>query len=322
MALEHAEKEEKRRYGLRGWIRDALIAALIVAALFIAIFAYTQVWPPIVVVESSSMQHANDASSIGTVDTGDLVLVQSAPTRESVTTWVQGRVTGHSTYGDYGDVIIFHKAGTPPGSTPIIHRAIFYVVPDGNGGYDVPDLAPPFPSSEWEGWDRTGARRTTPTGLARVTIHGMGFPHTFAITFDLEELAAQRVTLGQAGYVTMGDNNAYQACRWSPDPCPGAPYESVIVPQENVLGKARGELPWFGLIKLTLAPTPSCCNGWGDPSAPRNSWDSLLIALVALVTLPFLIEGAGWAWSRYVRPRLRARRSQEEPASGDPEPPR
>ncbi len=322
MARDRSEKDEKDGGGLRAWARDGLVAIVIVVALFGSIFAYTQVWPPLVVVESSSMQHGNDVSSIGVIDTGDLVLVQAAPTRDSVITWIQGRVSGHSTYGDYGDVIVFHKAGTAPDSTPIIHRAIMYVIPNGTGAYDVPDLAPPFPSTQWEGWNRDGAPVTRPYGLSRVTIHEMGFPRTFTISFDLEALADQRTTLGEAGYITMGDNNAYNACRWNPDPCGAEPYEGVIAPQSNLVGKARGEIPWFGLIKLTLAPTPSCCNGWGDPAAPKNSWDSLVVALAVLIALPFLVEGAGWAWAKYVTPRLRARRSPDLESTDNPGSPR
>lgn len=316
---EEKEEDEEEKGGLRGWLRDGLIAIIIVALLFASIFVYTQVWPPLVVVESSSMQHSNDASSIGVIDTGDLVLVQTAPTRDSVIPWIQGRVTGYSTYGDYGDVIIFHKAGVPSTLTPIIHRAIMYVSPNGTGAYDVPDLALPFPSSQWDGWDRNGTPTESPYALSRLTIRGMGFPQTFTITFDLAALASVRVTAGQAGYISMGDNNAYNACRWSPDPCPASPYEGVIVPPSNIVGKARGEIPWFGLIKLTLAPTPSCCSGWGDPAAPRNSWDSLGIAIAVLIALPFLIEGVGWAWGKYVLPRIRAWRSRETPAPEDSE---
>jgi len=73
----------------------------------------------------------------------------------------------------------------------------------------------------------------------------------------------------------------------------------------DVVGRARGELPWFGLLKLTLQPTDACCpGGWGDPEAPKNSWDSLLVGLAFLIALPFILEIAGRAWTKYVGPRL------------------
>ncbi|MCI4371574.1 MAG: hypothetical protein L3J78_02895, partial [Thermoplasmata archaeon] len=44
--------------------------------------------------------------------------------------------------------------------------------------------------------------------------------------------------------------------------------------------------------------------GWGDPEAPKNSWDSLLVSLIVLAALPFLLEFAGHRWTKYVAPRL------------------
>src|SRR5207244_6109070 len=58
-------------------------------------------------------------------------------TRNSVITYIEGRANGYSTYGDYGDVIIFRRAGT---ATPIIHRAIMYVNLHANLTADVPDI--------------------------------------------------------------------------------------------------------------------------------------------------------------------------------------
>src|SRR3989304_9446520 len=137
------EKEGvKERTGPSAVARDGLIALLIVAAVFGGIFGYPQVWPPLVVIGSPPMQHGHTPSAIGVIDTGDLVLVQSAPTRGDVVTWVEGRVSGHSTYGDYGDVIIFRRPFDPVGSAPGIHRAILYVVPTATapGTFGVPDL--------------------------------------------------------------------------------------------------------------------------------------------------------------------------------------
>lgn len=95
----------------------------------------------------------------------------------------------------------------------------------------------------------------------------------------------------------MGDQNAYES--------PLA-YDTGWLPrQEDVIGRARGEIPWFGLLKLALQPTDSCCSlGWGDPEAPKNSWDSLLASLIFLFALPFILEYAGRGWTKYVAPRL------------------
>lgn len=299
--------------GLRPWARDVVTAVVIVVVFFGVLFAYARVWPPLVVVESESMQHSDSESFVGVIDTGDLVLVQSAPSRSSVVTWIQGRVTGHSTYGDYGDVIVFRRPGSPA-ADPVIHRAILYVVPNGTGAYDVPDLRD-LPSSEWEGRGRGWEPRQSPYALRELTIRGMGFRRDLVITFNLTNLAAQPASFGQAGYVTMGDHNAYGSFGRGYDP-------NWVVPQGNLLGVARGELPWFGLLKLTFAPTGDCCSSWGDPRAPRNSWDSLLMAIVVLVALPLVIEVVGWAWSRRQgSDEPRARKALEDGTEEPPEAP-
>lgn len=322
-------EEDDAKGGLRGLLRDILIAIAIVVVIFAGIFAYTQVYPPLVVVESSSMQHGDDVSSIGVIDTGDLVLVQAAPTRSAIVTWIEGRVTGYETYGDFGDVIVFRKPTVPTDPTPVIHRAIMYVVPNGTDAYDVPDLRN-LPSSQWEGIRRGGAPvQGEPLALERVTIHGMGWQRNLGIAFDLLAFAQNPALRSRSGYITMGDNNAYNSCTTSLDPCePFRPYDQGwIVPHGNVIGRARGEIPWFGLLKLTLDPGKSsgkCCDGWGDPRAPRNSWDSLAIALPLVFGSPFLVEAAFWAWGKYVAPRIRRRPSPdtEAAAEADPEDPR
>ena len=85
----------------------------------------------------------------------------------------------------------------------------------------------------------------------------------------------------------------------------------------DIIGRARGEIPWFGLIKLLASPASYCCRSWGDPAAPGNSWNDLVIALVALIALPFALEGAAWAWSKYawpwLGPKLRRRKARTTP---------
>lgn len=307
------DEEESPDGGWKSWARDIAIAVIIMAVLLGAIYAYTGIWPPLVVVESSSMQHSNSVSSIGVIDTGDLVFVQAAPARSDVVTYLEGRASGYSTYGDYGDVIVFRIARDPT-ATPIIHRAIMYLVPNGTSLADVPDLAR-LPASEWQGY-RNGLAVSGAYGLSAVTIHEMGWQHDLGITFNLA--AFMSAFGGHAGYVTMGDNNAYNECRPSGGLCTGQTYDTGWFPsQGDIIGHARGEIPWFGLIKLLLSPASTCCQGWGDPGAPANSWSSLALAIVFLVALPFIVEGAAWGWSKYawpwLKPRIR-RKPPEEPA--------
>ena len=314
----------------KSWVRDIGIAVIVLVVVLGGIYAYTQVWPPLVVVESSSMQHGDLTSYVGVIDTGDLVFVQAAPTRADVITYVQGRSTGYSTYGDYGDVIIFRLA-LDPSATPIIHRAIMHVVPNGTRA-DVPDLTG-LPTTEWQGY-RDGTPVSGANGLTSVTIHHMGYDHNLGITFNLAYFV--QTFHGQAGYITMGDNNAYHSCGPALDSCSGQTYDTSWFPaQGDIIGHARGEIPWFGLIKLLFSPSQTCCVSWGDPRDPGNSWNDLAISIGVLSALPFIVEGAGWAWSTYAWPRIKphlprirgrkpeeARKEMVSAPEDDEEPPR
>ena len=315
-AADEEREEEHPQEGWKSWARDVAIAVIIRVVILAGMYAYSPVWPPLVVVESSSMQHSNSVSYVGVIDTGDLVFVQAAPNRGDVVTYLQGRATGYSTYGDYGDVIIFRIA-RDPAATPIIHRAIMYAQPNGSF-VDVPDLAL-IPTSQWEGY-RNGVQVERPYGLTSVTIHEMGWQHDLGITFNLEGLVSSYGN--HPGYVTMGDNNAYNDCAPTLDPCNAVPYDTDWFPsQGDIIGHARGEIPWFGLIKLLVSPGAGCAQGWGDPCAPSNSWNDLAISIVFLLALPFIVEGAAWAWSKYAWPWLRPRLRRSGGGGNGPEPP-
>ncbi len=302
--LSDEEEDEESEGVWKGLARDLLVAGIIVVLVLGGIYAYTSVWPPLVVVESMSMQHSGTESSLGVIDTGDMVFQQAAPTRADVVTYLEGRASGYATYGDYGDVIIFRHGSDP---TPVIHRAIMYITLHTNGTADVPNLAQ---LTGWEAISDSGPTSCPPTCsspsyLRSVTIHGMGFRHNLGITFDFNRFFG---FAPRSGYITMGDYNAaFIACATPPfDPCAGTPYDYQWLPvQRDIVGRARGEIPWFGLLKLTLQPTNTCCaGGWGDPEAPKNSWDSLAVSLVVLFALPFILEFGVRGWKKYVSPRL------------------
>ena len=298
--------------------RDLAVAFLIVAIVMGLLFAYTQVWPPMVVVESDSMQHSGTSSFVGVIDTGDLVLVQAVHARSDITTYVEARATGSETYSNFGDVIIFHAPGRAIDATPIIHRAMVYVVRNASGGVDVPSLAD-LDASQWSGmWGAQPA--TAPLHLTQLTLKAvrswhMNGPSTVDISWETGSVRT-------SGFLTKGDHN----------PGPNGDGWGDAVGVERIVGKARGELPWFGLIKLTLAPGASgCCPGWGR-GAPRNSWDSLLISLVVIIVGPFAAD-FGWAfwkdWRKEKRAQARAAKagpsaeptSSADEAPGDPSPP-
>jgi signal peptidase len=299
------EEEEPRslRQSVILFARDLAVAFLVVAIVMGILFGYTQVWPPMVVIESRSMQHSNSESFVGVIDTGDLVLVQAVRQPADVVTWIEGHGNGHRTYSDYGDVIIFERPNALPASTPIIHRAYAFVLANGTAGADVPSLLR-LPSASWDAKSAVnGTRGNFAYGIWEFTLRNASWTEDRTLTFNATTaLARGGVT---SGFMTKGDNN--------PDV---DSYGAVHV--NRILGRARGELPWFGLIKLTLAPGESgCCRGWGDPVAPLNSWNALLVSLIVLIAGPFL---ADWGLAWWQDQRKKRRRAKEAAARKDPRP--
>lgn len=109
-------------------------AVLLVGAL---LFAISGVFPPLVAIESGSMEPH--------IDTGDLVFVMSedrfagpgAHNDTGVVTARAGERTSYSTFQETGDVIVFHPNGNER-TTPVIHRAMFWVE-EGENWYDKAD---------------------------------------------------------------------------------------------------------------------------------------------------------------------------------------
>ena len=107
------------------FVRDLLSSALAVALVGVLLFGVSGVWPPMVAVESGSMEpHLRP---------GDLVFVMNeqrfvpgeAHGDTGVVTYADGKAADYRTFGSYGDVIVFRSPSrTGP---PIIHRARFWV---------------------------------------------------------------------------------------------------------------------------------------------------------------------------------------------------
>jgi len=74
-------------------------------------------WTPMVAVESGSMEPH--------MQVGDIIFIKSID-RVNITTNDEGKDTGHVSFEDYGDVILYRPYGEE-GVTPIIHRAMYKV---------------------------------------------------------------------------------------------------------------------------------------------------------------------------------------------------
>jgi signal peptidase len=259
---------------LPGWLRELLIVAAVLAVVVGGLTAYTQTWPPAVIVESGSMMHADDTvpyGRYGTIDPGDLVLVKKLGSPSDVQTLVEN---GAKRYGMPGDVLVYFP-GDDHRFTPVIHRAIFYVEVTG--------------SSYRVRWDPNsgcvGGAQKDPND-AHWCVYGAG-------GIDIPSLilpgnGGYRPT--RSGFVTKGDNPATNIAT---DQAAGISHSQEPTPLSWVEGKARGELPWIGLIKLALAGHPNQDNPpstWtkvGSAYAPRDLWVCLAVTLVVLVGGPF-----------------------------------
>ena len=230
-------------------VKDVGIAIGCVVLVFLLTFAYSGNWPPMVVIESGSMEHDNNSlyaepgyTHLGTIDTGDLVIVKEAE-KKDIVTYLEGKDTGYKKYGDYGDVIVYYKNGIREKDgqpvTPVIHRAMFWVEVDvENKTYHVPEVG-----------------------------------RTFYNKIDLGQFGDDKLVgtiegqvLQNSGYVTKGDSTG------NPHPDQMTHFDingNKVQPVEPdwVVGMARGELPWFGLIKLRVtqpdnyAQAPTGCRG-------------------------------------------------------------
>ena len=268
------ERKKKLSPGLQ-FLRDAGIALALVLSILVVMYAYTGLWPPLVVVESDSMMHSNDNTSyIGAIDTGDLVLVKDVDSVTDIHTYMDGYTSGHKTYGDYGDVVIYRVNGQLT-STPIIHRAMIYLQGNADGvSYSAPSLRD-IPDED-DKWSTSNPSDTWDHLTSTLTIRNVGYRDT-STSIDIGRIitAFRQYSTLPSGYITKGDHNLNVdqslASRYSP------------VKLDWVVGIARGEMPWFGLLKLWAT------DSLGSP-APENSVRNLWISMAFIVAAPIVVD--------------------------------
>jgi signal peptidase len=271
--------DEKTRGKLRkyfkGWVREILISLAVVGAIILIMYSYCGIWPFLVVVESGSMQHGND-SQVGVIDTGDMVLVKKVNGFDELTTYVQGKSRGYSTYGAFGDVIVYKKNGHED-ATPVIHRLVLYLKYNSSSiSFDIPELKDTnlVPDRDW------GVVGVPPRWYAlsgKIWIANYGHAR-INLTINLGSIL-NNVPSRHDGFITLGDNN-----RGAIDQTNLLYYNELVQPVklEWVVGVARGELPWFGALKLVFTGNAQY--------VPANSWLYLEISIVLLIVIPFVVD--------------------------------
>ncbi|WP_435100539.1 S26 family signal peptidase [Halorubrum sp. N11] len=124
------------REGLLMWIREMLSSVAIVLVIGLILFGVSGVWPPMVAVESGSMEPNMKVGDLVFVTEPGRLAPDAADNDIGVVTHEVGEAVDYRTFGSYGSVVIYR----PPGRTasPIIHRAMFHVE-EGENWYDRAD---------------------------------------------------------------------------------------------------------------------------------------------------------------------------------------
>ncbi|WP_426964636.1 S26 family signal peptidase [Haloparvum alkalitolerans] len=115
------------------WTREFLSSAVVVLAVGLLLFGISGVWPPMVAVESGSMEP--------NMEKGDLIVVTEpgrfapdvATAQNGIVTQEEGQSADYRTFGGYGSVVVFDDPRS--GGSPIIHRAHLRVE-EGENWYD------------------------------------------------------------------------------------------------------------------------------------------------------------------------------------------
>lgn len=289
-------------------LRGVFVAIAVVLIIVLGLWAYSGVWPPLVVVESSSMQHSDTHSYIGVIDTGDLVIVKTLGGGLAVRPYLDSISSGYKTYSEYGDVVIYHPLGNTY-VTPIIHRAICSVEYNGTGGgYDVPALK----NVPADMWSVSGGPKVWYNIQGTLVLKGIGY-NSVQVSIDFAVIKSHSGSSPQGGLITLGDNNqgvVDQMTSICPQPVKG----------EWIEGMARGELPWFGLLKLWISgPTPA--------SVPQNSVADLWICIALIIGVPIALDAAalvmerrGYDFWAHVRAKLGMKPKAKKEEEGDAEP--
>ncbi|MCL4480786.1 MAG: S26 family signal peptidase [Candidatus Thermoplasmatota archaeon] len=240
-------------------VSAGLIALIAVILIFSGITIYSGEFPPASVVESESMEHSS-TWTWGTINVGDIVIVKNVPDPvRNVITYVVGRETNFSTYGEYGDVILYHD----PDGDIVIHRAMFYL--SWNNGTPV---VAGYANQSWlsiHGQD--------------IIIYDCGYSHRNLLV-NVSEF------VNESGFITVGDHNL------ATSPLYNSRYDAYLAADQNVgimptpvkagevLGVARGQIPWFGLIKLNIMRAEGDWPYYNE--VPANSYLYLGISLAAI----------------------------------------
>ena len=283
---------------IRTLVREIFLAAGMIALLVLAMWAHTGSMPPLVVVESNSMQH-DSSGEVGTIDAGDLVLVHSPDQNKIITfaeaTYPDSENFGYESLGMEGDVIIYERNGESD-STPIIHRALFKINKE-----QTISMNEEGKCSEGVPWNDECIITWTVPGTKQVDVESLNFVFDgngvgayacggVAAQHGSEWFGVENYTPPNPGYITLGDNNDCNDDQGVFEFAKGlsSMHSGMIRPiQENwVIGISGAEIPWLGTVKLMVSGGDSP----GVSQVPGPSFLFLILFVGAILATPVVVE--------------------------------
>ena len=283
---------------MRTLVRELVLAAGMITLLVLAMWAHTGSMPPLVVVESNSMQHDSDGE-IGTIDAGDLILVHSPDDNRIITfaeaTDSKSDYYGYESLGMEGDVIIYERNGESD-STPIIHRAIFEI--------SIGESVPAENQDDCEGgvfWNGLCITSWSVPGSDQVNVKEINLLFDgvntgkyacggVAAQHGSEWFSVENYSPMNPGYITLGDNNDCNDDQGVFEFAQGLSsiHSGMIRPvQEDwVIGISGAEIPWLGTVKLMVSGGDSP----GVSQVPGLSFVFLIAFVGIVLAAPAIIE--------------------------------
>lgn len=242
--------------------RDVLFALFIVLIIILALWLYTGQWfsAPMVAIESGSMMHENEPfGRIGTIDAGDMVLLVKVEGREDVVTYIEKKENSKQ-YGNYGDVIVYKPDGNE-NREQIIHRAMCWV------------------EVEYENSTKTYTIRECNI-IKHSADEPIYCPECGIIGYDGKPV---KVNWKHSGFITKGDNKLTNpTCDQI-----GGITDQPVKP-EWISGKARGEIPWLGIINLLFNDLTSGKDSLKN--VPSDSFICFGLLIAFIVSIPVSLD--------------------------------
>ena len=255
--------------------RNLVISIGIIAIVFIggyaSLVAYTGMTSPFSIVMSQSMQHDPNQSTIGSIDTGDIVIVRE-PDKVEIQSYIEGTQTGYRSFGDYGSVIIYDRGNN---QNPVIHRAILWL--DYNAESDTwsaPSL------DEYDGtWYFTYVDASGETVKVENEFNNIrGTLYFEDITVSGKNVSINLDSLEKSsGFLTMGDNSSSN---------PNFDQPSIIdhlVSYEDIRSVPVFEIPWLGTLKILI-------NGGDNLEYVPNSLPSFVMFFILIFGFLILLD--------------------------------